>query len=572
MNAKGELTNYLAGLRELEFDDYSKNQEAIKQLYSQFFSKREASEDEVNLWSCIAHSVKINDLQLMGSPSNGNEYGPKSKRCETTLQGWREQQFPFGYKQYLTVEGKSVIKSFKKGIEDAKDHFGAVKSNAYILTWNGCDDGLMGSHADYSSHDVDGKGFPYRHTNRIVLSVSQSFDFVVTMRLHWPERDEENDSVRIRQKKVGSIVITHDSSFSSMILSPIGAGRHAGFSMEDPADGILKAVVFEHETRVSKDSDDIFGARGIIVSDLTFKTTNESKVHFEQFHRDLTYRIIASNRVESAGEIAKVIKSMQVFKDPMTVEQRKDNENELINTFQKCPGDLNDYQKEKAMELIHKRETRLENGRAYSKATRERNKELMNSYLERPGDLDDTQIARVEKLMTSKRIKDDQDIQRHAKKAFEALFEHVPGQPIPVLTPEDLDTHPVWIKLEQRKKSHPNFGRTTKSHVAIINGSMEAFLRAFFVEGRNVRLSGFFSLFDGDFQISRKRFAEDFPYLFPELALINNEITRGKPITGDRCKVAIHIIDESFPKKNVVVVGGKNKKAKIVDDDEDDTE
>jgi hypothetical protein len=106
-----------------------------------------------------------------------------------------------------------------------------------------------------------------------------------------------------------------------------------------------------------------------------------------------------SNRVESAGEIAKVIRSMPVFKDPMTVEQRMKNENELMNTYQKRPGDLNDYQKEKAMELIHKRETRLENARTYEKAWRERNKELMNTYLERPGDLDGCQKEKAMELI-----------------------------------------------------------------------------------------------------------------------------------------------------------------------------
>lgn len=84
-----------------------------------------------------------------------------------------------------------------------------------------------------------------------------------------------------------------------------------------------------------------------------------------------------------------------------------------------------------------------------------------------------------------------------------------------------------------------------------------------------MRVSSFISQFDGDFQVSRPRWEEDFPYLFPELASMAKEITPKKPITGDKCKVAIHIIDESFPKRNVVVVGGKNKKAKIVDDDED---
>jgi hypothetical protein len=98
---------------------------------------------------------------------------------------------------------------------------------------------------------------------------------------------------------------------------------------------------------------------------------------------------------------------------------------------------------------------------------------------------------------------------------------------------------------------------------------MEAFLSAFFIKGRNVRVSAFLSLFDGKFQVSRTSWTDDFPYLFPELALIDKEISKRKPITGDRCKVAIHIIDESFPKRNVAVVGGKNKKAKIVDDDED---
>ena len=66
----------------------------------------------------------------------------------------------------------------------------------------------MGSHTDYSSDDVDGKGFPYLHTNRIVSAVGQAFDFVVTMRLRWPESDEDNDSVRIRKKTVGSLLLT----------------------------------------------------------------------------------------------------------------------------------------------------------------------------------------------------------------------------------------------------------------------------------------------------------------------------------------------------------------------------
>ena len=107
-------------------------------------------------------------------------------------------------------------------------------------------------------------------------------------------------------KTVGSIGITHDGSFSSMILSPIGAGRHAGFSMEDPADGILKAVVFEHETRVSKGSDDIFGSRGIVVTDLKFDTAYKSMVHFEQFNRDTTHRIIIqpiSDRSSQSGSL-----------------------------------------------------------------------------------------------------------------------------------------------------------------------------------------------------------------------------------------------------------------------------
>lgn len=49
-----------------------------------------------------------------------------------------------------------------------------------------------------------------------------------------PESDEDNDTVRIWQKKVGSIVVTHGGCFSSMILSPICSGCHSGFSMKDP--------------------------------------------------------------------------------------------------------------------------------------------------------------------------------------------------------------------------------------------------------------------------------------------------------------------------------------------------
>jgi hypothetical protein len=98
---------------------------------------------------------------------------------------------------------------------------------------------------------------------------------------------------------------------------------------------------------------------------------------------------------------------------------------------------------------------------------------------------------------------------------------------------------------------------------------MEAFLRASFVKGQNVRMDGFFSIFDGDFQIKQTQWNEDFPCLFPELGAINKTISKKNPITPDRCNEAIDFIDKCFPKTKVS--GNEScmsKKAKKVDDDD----
>ena len=100
-----------------------------------------------------------------------------------------------------------------------------------------------------------------------------------------------------------------------------------------------------------------------------------------------------SNRVEAATDIANVIKLMSVFTDTMTFEQREKSKDELMQTYLERPGDLDDYQKEEAMELIHKKQTYLENEQKCSKARRERNKELINTYQECPGDLNSTQTT-----------------------------------------------------------------------------------------------------------------------------------------------------------------------------------
>jgi hypothetical protein len=64
---------------------------------------------------------------------------------------------------------------------------------------------------------------------------------------------------------------------------------------------------------------------------------------------------IPANTLDAAIMIDKVIKSMTVFKDSITFEERKDNQDELIRTYLESPSDLNDDKLEKAKDLIEKR-------------------------------------------------------------------------------------------------------------------------------------------------------------------------------------------------------------------------
>lgn len=131
------------------------NQDEIEKIYRPFISHRKGSKDEVTLWCCIAHNIQNEDTRLYASLSNGNPDNPQS---ETTLKGWQERRFPIGYTQDITLVGKSAIKTSKDGLDHAQDKLGAKRNNAYMLTWNGCNNGLMGSHTDFSWDDVDGKG------------------------------------------------------------------------------------------------------------------------------------------------------------------------------------------------------------------------------------------------------------------------------------------------------------------------------------------------------------------------------------------------------------------------------
>ncbi len=64
---------------------------------------------------------------------------------------------------------------------------------------------------------------------------------------------------------------------------------------------------------------------------------------------------IPANTLDAAIMIDKVIKSMTVFKDSITFEKRKHNQDELIRTYLESPSDLNDDKLEKAKDLIEKR-------------------------------------------------------------------------------------------------------------------------------------------------------------------------------------------------------------------------
>lgn len=95
---------------------------------------------------------------------------------------------------------------------------------------------------------------------------------------------------------------------------------------------------------------------------------------------------------------------------------------------------------------------------------------------------------------------------------------------------------------------------------------MEELIGAFFVDGRDIKMSTFHRDYDGNFELGRNAWHKDFEYRFPELANINSSLNMVKPITPDICKQANDIIDKCFPKKHMKVGNDesrKKKKAKI---------
>ena len=92
-----------------------------------------------------------------------------------------------------------------------------------------------------------------------------------------------------------------------------------------------------------------------------------------------------------------------------------------------------------------------------------------------------------------------------------------------------------------------------KVHETIIDGSMEELIGAFFVDGRDIKMSTFHRDYDGNFELGRNAWHKDFEYRFPELANINSSLNMVKPITPDICKQANDIIDKCFPKKHMKV-------------------
>ncbi len=151
---------------------------------------------------------------------------------------------------------------------------------------------------------------------------------------------------------------------------------------------------------------------------------------------------------------------------------------------------------------------------------------------------------------------------RWEKTSIDRLFRNVPKiDGILVLTPDDLKTHPLLVKLEDRK-------RKGKVHEAIIDGSMEELLHAFFVDGQDISMSTFHRDYDGNFELCGCTWHKEFACLFPELAIINSSMNMVKPITPDICKQANDIIDKCFPKKHIKVGNDescKKKKVKIVE-------
>lgn len=148
---------------------------------------------------------------------------------------------------------------------------------SYKLIWNAIFEKLIGEHPYQSFGDVNLKGLPFHHTNRIISAHGQPYDLVLTRRMFSPELVK--GKLAIWTKRVGTCEYHFSSEFSAIhkaILRLAGAELHAIFAMIDFKDNIKKLIVFCHETNVSikQPSCHKFTLRGIVVTDHTFGTSN----------------------------------------------------------------------------------------------------------------------------------------------------------------------------------------------------------------------------------------------------------------------------------------------------------
>lgn len=86
----------------------------------------------------------------------------------------------------------------------------------------------------------------------------------------------------------------------------------------------------------------------------------------------MTTPSILADPLDAAIMINDVIKTMEVFKYPVTFEVRKQNQDNLIKTYRESPSKLDEDQTAMAEELIDKREKMIEYQREYHQNNKEK--------------------------------------------------------------------------------------------------------------------------------------------------------------------------------------------------------